>query len=255
MLLFGGGDLRGELTAADGSFAFSGVEPGEAVVAARVEPDRGSPELRVDVRSSGTVEVPDLVLLDRVRLSGMVESSSGGVPGAMVLALSEGATGLSVVPSQAFSGRDGFFELSVPQATSELRVAVLAPGFPLQVLEVPADPRIPVLLPVGGEGGELVLQPGLSDALRAPGSVLVFHRGFPLDVSILSQWARCHGSIPGESEMRVPRLSAGVYRICTGMAPDEFLKAFASGPAGADCRRVRIYESDSTVVDLLEDSE
>jgi hypothetical protein len=255
VLLFAGGDLRGELTAADGSFAFSGVEPGEAVVAARLEPDLGSEEARVSVRPSGSVEVPELVLVDRVRLSGMVESSSGGVPGAMVLALSQGPAGLRVMPSQAFSGRDGFFELSVPQAVSELRIAVLAPGFPLQVLEVPADPRIPVMLPVGGEGGELVLKPGLSDASRTPGSVLVFHRGFPLDVSILSQWARRHGSIPSDSEMRVPRLSAGVYHVCTGIKPQEFLKAFSSGRSAEGCRRVRLWESDSTIVDLREDDE
>lgn len=253
VILFGAGEVRLEQSATDGSFRFRGAAEGEAVLAARLEPDLGSDERRVQVRASGAIDGGELILLDRLRLSGAVESTTGGVPGAMVLALAEDATGdLRVVPEQTFSGREGFFELSAPASASRLRVAVLAAGFPLQVFAVPADPGIPVILPVGDEdGGDLVLRPGLSESSSAPGSLLVFHQGFPFDAGMLGLWARRNGASSSERELRVPQLAAGIYTVCTDIEPRNFLRTFASGSTSfGDCRRVTVREDDTSVLDL-----
>lgn len=251
VFLFAVGELRTARTAADGTFAFHGIEPGEAVVAARLDPEFGSDEQRVTVRASGTTDGVELVLAERLHLSGAVESAAGGVAGALILALPEDAAGLRVVPEQAFSERDGFFELSFPASATQLRVAVLAPGFPLQVLEVPADPALPAILPVESEGGELLLRPGLSESSMAPGSVLVFHRRFPLDARTLDMWARRNGSISGEDELRVPRLATGMYTVCARIEPQAFLRALTTGSSAlGDCRRERVYEDSTTVVEL-----
>lgn len=251
VLLFAAGDLRSGQTDDDGSFAFIGVEEGEAVLAASHGPDRGSAELRIEVQATGTTDCGELILRDRLRLAGAVESNSGPVPGALVLALAEEPTGLRFLPEQAFSEREGFFELSVPATATRLRVAVFAPGFPLQVLDVPADPAIPILLPVGGEGGELVLRPGLSDSSIAPGSVAVFHQGFPLDAGTLNMWARQNGSASSATELRVPRLAEGMYTVCTDIAPRDLLSTLQSQSTSfGDCHKVRVRENDVTEVDL-----
>lgn len=199
-----------------GSFDVRGLSEGMVHMSAAFSSGEGewtsdrTPLFLRDGEETGPIE---LRMRKNRRLSGMVQSPLGPVPGASILVIPLRPPSLA---GGARTDLDGSFTALVPAATESAAVIVSPPGHTLKAFTVPVG-DVPQTLKVDREGGELeILVPEESEDIeREEVILLVFQDGLPLPTPILSQWALGHGrdlTIPGK--VAVGDVAPGEYRAC-----------------------------------------
>ena len=197
----------------EGKFSARGLRPGPVTVHAM------QGELQTEFAQAAVPEEgagPDLrLVLKRFRtIQGRVVSPAGGVPGALVHAWTAFSGQGVVNATQSVTGPDGRFEISLPDSSSLLSVAVMPPGYALRLLTVVATPGQSLEIPVETQGGTLVVE--LSGEGPTP---LLVHNGTFLLMPILKTWARLQGVRDSDPQrFSVPNVAAGSYSLCVGEA-------------------------------------
>jgi hypothetical protein len=160
----------------------------------------------------------------------VVSSKGGGVAGARVYAWTafQGQTAVKV--SESVTRPGGRFEISLPDSSPLISLAVFAPGHALRLMKVVAAPGQTLEIPVDRQGGDLIIEmaeDGPSPLLVQDGTFLV--------MSMLKEWARLHGVRTSDpNRLLVPNVSAGSYSVCVGAAAVSRLREGGEPPA-ANC--------------------
>lgn len=214
---------------ADGSFEFHGLSPGLLKLVARVSTALYSEPAVVNVGEHDSDRRVDLVLKGSVPVRGTVFTSEGAVAGARVHVFPIPFAGPTPVWT---TNEDGLFELTVPQGTSELAIAVRAPGYGYKMLRQALVPGDSVLVILEREGGVLRVALPETDAIR---SAFVMHNGGFSGLLALRAWA-VEGGQGGQvgSEVIVPGMAPGSYSVCLGTRSD-LQAALRDGPPRGPC--------------------
>jgi hypothetical protein len=154
-----------------------------------------------------------LALQRNVAVRGRVLSATGPVIGAMVYAwpTSGGSGSVSTVRTRP----DGSFEVKLPERTSAVHVVVSPPGGKLKTYEVRVAGTEEVVLPVGTEGGDLLVDLGKRD----PEIFAVWQDEIGIPFGVLASWTLGNGMpFMDGPRVRLPQLAAGFYTVCSGPA-------------------------------------
>jgi hypothetical protein len=211
-----------------GEFSIRGLHPGSLVVKAE-DAERQSDFTPAELPQEGESPWLRLVVRKLQTFEGRVVSSTGGAPGAMILAWSafngQGAANMT----QAVSGADGSFHFDLPSTTTTLSLAVFPPGYAMRLLTVPMSPGQPIEVPVEPQGGNLTLE--LADGGPSP---LLVHGGIFVVPSMLKAWARMQEvRFPGSGRLVLPNVEAGPYSLCVGGGAVSRLKQGGEPPAAS----------------------
>ncbi len=201
---------------AAGEFEIRGVRAGSAYLWAQAG-DRTSEWLPLEIQEGRDLTEIRLVVRPQVDFRGQVVSPSGGVPGALITATPEtSAAARGTTPAlvrRVLSGPDGGFVLALPAEANAATMLVLPPGNSLRLLRIDlqAQGRSPLLLPVSGEGGTLVLVLGNADA-----PAVLQHGNALVHLGVLREWSLRHGGGWQEDQGRliVPQVESGDYALC-----------------------------------------
>ncbi|MCB1034573.1 MAG: carboxypeptidase regulatory-like domain-containing protein [Acidobacteria bacterium] len=201
----------------DGSFLLRGFGEGSISVVAE-DGEARSDQVTVHLTEAASTPPVRLVIREDVAIRGRVVSSSGGVPGAKILAGAFGPGGrLMLFGDSASTDIEGTFELKAPSAASHLQLAVFAPGYALALVRLEVGSPEPVVVDVQPDGGALTLDFGAESDRRAgpPLQPVVFAEGMILDGNVLQAWARFNKE-PNDDPSRwvVPALPPGSYSAC-----------------------------------------
>jgi hypothetical protein len=209
-----------------GGFDFRGLPEGIAYAGATLSSVDGewmSDRISLFLHDDEDVGPLEVRMRKEAKLSGLVESSQGPVPGA-------GVSVLSIRPSlmggdSVRTDVDGTFTAHVAAPTELADVIVSAPGYALKAFPVAVDPnaaQAPQALLMEPQGGEIqiLFPPSPEDLGKNAVSLWVFQNGLPLPQGNLYQWASGHGQAPpevsgkGRKSLTVPELAPGEYRAC-----------------------------------------
>jgi hypothetical protein len=198
-----------------GRFQLRGLAPGPLALVAEAEGDRSSERLVVQVPEDGEVEDLVLVAREQVRISGVVVSSTGPVPGARVKAAPAGIRYLGV--RTVTTDAQGRFEVSLPPAANEMLLAVAAPGFALRMLRLPIPEDRQLAVGVEPAAGTLVVESEeVPDRMQPGGPEIFVFRGNAFEgIPFLLGWAALHDPTTSSANRAViPFLEPGEYQAC-----------------------------------------
>jgi hypothetical protein len=203
------------LTDKEGRFEIRGLARGAALIEADAGEDRFADPTTVDVLDSKDDKSWILVAHPRLRLSGLVSSLAGPVPGARIKAAPVGLPYLGV--RLTTSDAQGRFEVLLPRATREIHLAVGAPGFAFRMLRVPVPEGGAFGVNLEQNGGTLILEPRApfdpGDA-EAPGVFLVHGGSVEAVQSVLAWAAPMGGGLDTSGRSQLPGLEPGAYQAC-----------------------------------------
>jgi hypothetical protein len=192
-----------------------------------------------------------LVLREKKRLTGIVNSPAGPVAGARLTATPGGR--LSVLSSEATSDESGRFRLDVPADATELLILVMPPGFVLRTVRVQAPFPDPLSIAVDDSGGSLVVRTpplDLADLTKAQPLIVVDGQAIPL--ASLVSWARTAGE--GKQDplrYAIPRLAAGDYSACMVTLPEQIQVVLGlAALTGKSCDHGTLAPHGELVLDL-----
>lgn len=226
----------------DGEFGFRGLDEGALVIDASLGEGLSSDPAILSLSEDRRQAPVTLILREAERLSGRVVSSSGPVPGALVIVIPKRG-GLELPFSRrphALTDPTGAFTVRVPADVDRLDLVIMPPGFALTTAVLPGSPDDRVELAVEEHGGDLALvlgdRDGVLDQRGAP-SPLVLREGVVLDEAILRRWASLKlAQNPDPTRLTVPAMAPGEYSACW-FSYETFADSLARGtwaaPAGA----------------------
>jgi hypothetical protein len=173
--------------------------------------------------SEGAAHGPVVLSLQRnMAVRGRVLAATGPVIGATVYAwpTSGGNGSVSTVTTRA----DGRFEVKLPATTSAMKVVVCPPGGKLTTYEVQVTRAEEFVLPVGTEGGDLLIDLNKRDPAE-PEVFFVWQDEVAIPFGVLAHWTLGNGvPLTIEPRVRLPQLAAGFYTVCNSapaMAGDD----------------------------------
>ncbi|MEM7480752.1 MAG: hypothetical protein AAF481_06235 [Acidobacteriota bacterium] len=217
----------------EGEVTLRAFDAGPAVVGASMR-RRGktwsSRSLTLPVVEGTPAGPVELVLEERVSVSGRVVSDRGPVPHAMVdVATSEPL--FAVTHDSVRTSRDGHFEAEISAEARMLQITVGPPGHALKTFRVlPSDP---LELVVPSEGGTLRIARGGRDpdTERSPEFLRLQQDDTWLPMNRLWNWAQGHGVVAARDAdaAEFPRLAPGIYRACFSRPEELDRAATASG--------------------------
>ncbi len=238
-------EVMSEISAADGSFQFRGLDPGRYRISAR-KAGREAPVEFIELAKGQDRTGVKLVLRETRRIRGVVTSSFGPVAGAMVMAFSAFSSGMT----PATTGADGSFDIEVPGQGDAVQLVVAAPGFCLFLSRLD-------LVEHGGEVAVTVRQDCGDIMLHGPdnavhGSVVLFTEGGAwLPGNFFRAWNPMNGTPSTRAgEFPLARLEPGRYRVCVApVAGQEATGALLQGSGGGGkCEDVFVTPGSSTDV-------
>ncbi len=203
---------------------------------------RGKSEVhQIAISESGNSPLVRLVLGEQWQLRGQVLSRGRPVGHAWILGFPFTEQGLlvSFLTPDARSKLDGSFVLKFHEATTRVRLVILAPGSLLTVLPVdrPSSPRDePIRIELPGTEGGGTLELGSTEQLQG-GLPLIVVNGEPLDRPLLELWSGLNGTVHRqEGGLTVPAMPAGSYAYCP-LAESDWMLVFsrAAFPAPGVC--------------------
>lgn len=202
----------------DGRFEIDGLLPARLHVSAH-DATRASEWLRVELAEETPTDSVRLVLRERTKVTGVVVSSDGPVPGAAIVGFSRGRAAPLDPFAQARSGPDGRFTVEVTAGTELLDLLVVPPGHDVVLRRISLSSR-PLAIEVARTDGRLVLQ------MFGPGTT-VFHAGAELPLDALASLLFPLGRIEldGRGELAIAGLEPGTYAAC----PEDRSAGCASG--------------------------
>lgn len=208
-------DLVQAWTDKEGRFEIRGLLPGSTLLKADAGEDRTADPVHVDVEDGQDEKSWILVLRPQLRVSGIVSSSFGPVPGARIRAAPAGLPYLSV--PLVTSDAQGHFEVRLPRAAKEIHLSVGAPGFAFRMLRLPVPESRFVGLNLDQAAGTLIVEKEADLDFLDPGSPMIYilHGSSFVGIAQLMGWAVQSGAPTGESgQTVVPSLEPGPYQAC-----------------------------------------
>ncbi|MCP4548596.1 MAG: carboxypeptidase regulatory-like domain-containing protein [bacterium] len=230
-------DVRTQ-TNAEGEFRVYGLPPGVVTVVAE-DSVAGhllySDEATVVLENSAKTRHVRLVLQPEKKIRGRVIAGSQGVSGARIVATPCCMHSL-LVPTET-SDAMGYFEIHLPSSTQEFFLEIAAPGFGYQFQRLRADVEQPLIIPVTGASGTLVVDlpdstnPELWDSPKA----YLLHKGGIQALSLLLAWARFHGQVQqDDNSFVVPNMEPGDYSACL-IHPSKLFTLLGGPRPGTEC--------------------
>lgn len=224
-----------------GRFEVHGLHEGALSVHAS-DGERESSQALVTLRENGPAPDVRLVLQSAWLLSGEVESSTGVVRDAVVLALpitAQRTIAVMALPDTR-SAMDGRFDLRLPGAAAFARIFVLSPGFAFYIGSVVRD-RVQhdgVSLLLDRQMGTIRLTTGATGSARTSsrGFPLVLIDGQPVDARMLAMWAAMNGGGSDGDVLTIPAMPPGIYSVCRlGLDEAMLVSTGAALPAARSC--------------------
>jgi hypothetical protein len=193
-------------TGPDGSFQFSGLQPGRyRATAEEFLAASDAVELEVTENDSPTLQ---LVLKKIQQLKGRVVNGALPVIGARISAISRN-TPPPLEQLTASSNETGAFTLLVPSETNTIDVLIVPPGFAAMMGRMPVKTDLLMQVSVDQHGGSLI-----ADIPPDP-AVHLGHNGASLWLNFIA--GASGGAIRDEDGRRritIPALQAGPYELC-----------------------------------------
>jgi hypothetical protein len=209
-LLLPDGTLQ-QVESSDGSFVISALEPGQHRLRATTL-DRESIDLQTVALSDDADAMAEVVLpiAPVGHLRGVIRALDGPVLGAGLYAVRMGDHTRPVMVSPV--DPEGHFDLRFPAATSEVAVAINAPGFAFRLARIPlsADDQA---LAVEQNGGSLSVDvPAVQAGLRP----YLMHNGAALPATAVAYVAGVpfFGNLPKRARFQIPSMEPGDYSLC-----------------------------------------
>jgi hypothetical protein len=189
----------------DGTFQFSGFEPGVYSLLADTH-DKASSVIEIKVRSDETAST-DLVLRAEEIVRGRVVMKGMAIGGARVKAWPRDVP-VGIIP-ETTTDAAGRFVLKLPSGTQTYDAAVFSPGFYVTIGRVTRDPKMNLRVDVGQDGGSLTVDTPVDDNLRLK------HAGGDFALPWIVMEAGGVDKIEnGRRRLTIPALEAGQYSIC-----------------------------------------
>lgn len=191
-------------TEADGSFDFSALDGGPVSVEARSpEGESGS----VTVTAAHDAPAVEIVLYKKRKIVGRVETRSGSpIAGAIIHYAGDAFTDVR----RTFSDPEGNFRFEIPEPTTTLTWAALAPGFGTVVNTIPAPRTQQFTIVLDEQPGVLALQMGSTP----PWPYIRSQSSSFLAVAFIAYPPEMRSSSEFGPEGRYFRMTPGIYTIC-----------------------------------------
>ncbi|MCP4589105.1 MAG: carboxypeptidase regulatory-like domain-containing protein [bacterium] len=230
-------DVRTQ-TDAEGEFRVYGLPPG--VVTAIAEDSMAgellySEEVTVELENSAKTRHVRLVLQPEKKVRGRVIAGNQGIAGARIVATP--CCMHSILVPTEISDAMGYFEAHLPSSTQEFFLEIAAPGFGYQFQRLRADVEQPLIIPVTGASGTLIVDlpdsanPKLWDSPKA----YLLHRSGIQALSLLLTWARFHGQVQqNDNSFVVPNMEPGEYSACL-IHPSKLFTLLGGPRPGTEC--------------------
>ena len=208
------GLLQALIDRSSGTFELAGLAPGAYEIQATALAKGESEQQVIKVSEDEPLDI-ELVVRSRLKVAGKVVSDSGDVPNALVRLIPTDRP--SMLLEDAHTDSEGIFRISLPSGTRGVDVQIVAAGFPIKMLSVPAAEN-GLTFRLDRQGGELVIDgPVFSDHPAALHPFLI-HRGgiFPVRGLLDVQGVRTERSTRGTQFVQsvVPLVDAGDYQVC-----------------------------------------
>jgi len=148
------------------------------------------------------------------RVVGQVHGGRGAIPGARVTIFPQ--TMGSVADGRTLTtDAQGQFATEVPADTTHVGFWTDAPGFAFQMGTSPLPERGELQLDVHQDGGTLTLEAPAPPSLHGKFQPVLFHKGASISWFLLGRIARRQkGGEVSESQLRLPAMEPGPYRLC-----------------------------------------
>lgn len=196
----------------EGEVVFRGLSPG--VLHLYAESADSTSDWVVHRLSEGEEgETVELVLREKVRLSGKVAAAQGPVAGALITLFPASAEGSRAWQVKGVSEADGRFQVLVDRSAKFASLAVFAPGFAARILPAPSNwsPEREITIPVSQEGGDLLVHTESLGDWVARRSHLI-HAGAALPLLNFIHDGR---AVPREGGWHaLPAMEPGSYTLC-----------------------------------------
>lgn len=214
-------------TASDGTFLFRGLAPEEYEVRAETrDGEMTSRPERIRIIEDLEPSRLHLVLRSHRRVSGLVWSDSGPVPGAILTTWPDELKNIDQVssPEMAMSDADGSFVFKIRDDFDSVNVMIYAPGYGLILRRevIPQDESL--ILHLEKAAGRLILDVPPYRSGDVPRSYGVLHDGGFFNYLVFR--AALNKMQPGAVELE--RVAPGIYSLC------EYRSALAALSQGKD---------------------
>lgn len=196
-----------------GTFQIAGVSEGSRLLHAM--DTKGAQSEWTSVSLVEGIETSVVLTLRKMKtVKGLIQSLGRPVPNAHVAIQPHSDLTLLRYPTR--TDVRGRFAASVPEGTTSVSVAVLAPGFALKTMGAALESDAPIEVELSQIGGDVVLranEDGPEDGLR---NIVLVHNGGVVDALALRTWARLNGAgVSTDFEKIVARaLEPGDYSVC-----------------------------------------
>lgn len=195
-----------------GEVVFRGLSPGLLHLYAH-QSDSASDWVVHRLSESDEGETLQLVLREKVRLSGKILAAQGPVSGALITLFPAASEGSRAWQVRGVSEADGRFRVAVDKSARFASMAVFAPGFAARILPAPPDwsPDREIAIPVSQEGGDLLIHTGSLGDWAGKRSPLI-HGGAALP---LLNFIRDGRAVPRRTGWQaLPAMEPGSYTLC-----------------------------------------
>lgn len=225
-------------TGEDGSFSLSGQRPGTYHLKALGQGRTSSAGETVEVVEDRSTPPVELILTRPREIEGRVVSPNGrGVPGAIVWPIRETGSPfpLDRLVHQIRSGADGGFRLKLGSDSPYSALAILAPGFLLELASLPRETEhrpMEIVLEPPTHGGRLVFA-DVPGSRPIPHGMVTIDGRWILPLFLLTDRARQSRLRSSNKPLTVPDLPPGRYRVCTRTEASEPTCAAGLLSAGA----------------------
>jgi hypothetical protein len=202
------GSIAQENTSHDGRFRFDAVAAGDAEIRAEWHGEYVTKPVSRHLVEGDEMRDVVLDLESADGIDGVVLSSGGPVPGAVVYAYSSSDSDPKISPTAC--SIDGRFHERLTPDSREANIYVTAIGFSFRALREPVGGD-PVTINVQQDGGRLAL-----DFSRPPFyDPVIFVGEVPVPYGILRVWSRANGASAGNDQhVILANLQPGRYTVC-----------------------------------------
>ena len=204
----------------EGTFEFQGLEPGIYRLTAETSLDgrrAASEPTTVILSEERETDRIELVVRAMDEIRGVVESSDGSIPGAIVRIrpLTGGRSTTQLWP-EGLTNRQGRFALQVPAASDRLEILVGAAGHELKLFSVLSPIDQPLRLRVEKLGGTLLIDLGDAASHESTLVPMVFQDGKAVGGPPgWLRWASSNGEPNHDpSRILIPLMAPGEYLVC-----------------------------------------
>ncbi len=202
-------------TEADGSFLLEGLSAGTYELQAWTFDERDSDTVSVVLSDTGESQPTRLVVRKKNDVIGRVLTRSGTpVEGARVFLYPADVAPMMIVPRM--TGPDGEFTVTVPRGSKEGDIAIIAAGFPFEMLHLRYDGRPSTFVLEPASGTITVDGPDFAEGMDVPQGFIA-HRGALLPLLFFASNRDAQiapGTRKDHVRVVIPTMEPGDYAFC-----------------------------------------